>query len=226
MQIDCTKDPCAAAKAAQTYCDDTGIPPSGPAIAFTGVGQQPGCGGDYCFDGAYLSGQGGSYCYCPKAMQQGLAAADASQGNFICACPQGTTPLGTSGGAEYTCMCPSGVPMNADGSCPPAPPAQAQAPVCQCPNNQVSSVSAGNACACGCAEGLTKSGDQCVAPCAQAGQIMLAGGSCCAAAQATSCGTCCPAGMRPDASGSSCVSASAVVPTRKPTTPSAPMRRL
>ena len=157
------------------------------------------CFGDWCFGG-------NNYCYCPQVMQHAniVLLGDATQDNgeayMQCACPGGTTPLGTSGAAAYTCMCPGGLPVNNDGTCPaPCNPS--------CSGGQVAKVSDAKSCTytCSCPAGQTNSGGTCVTPCSDTSQIMLASGTCCAAQQASACGTCCPLGMRPDEKTGGCV---------------------
>jgi hypothetical protein len=126
---------------------------------------------------------------------------------ILCACPEGSHTLSNSGAGAYVCICEeSGLPPNANKECPPAPPK------CEpsCPAGQLTNISDKQTCSyrCDCPDGLTKVGDKCVTPCADTSQVMLAGGACCSALQSTSCGTCCPDGMKPDAHGDSCVSTS------------------
>jgi hypothetical protein len=182
----------------------------------SGVGSWPGCAGDYCFDQGVANGYGGSYCYCPHAMQEvgkdaygfpGYVVCAcpnhmAQLGQYVCGCPQGTTQTG-----PYACICKNGQSILPDGTCPvavgDAAPPQWHA---VCPLNQVaivSNVSTGSY-SCDCAAGLNKVGDSCVTPCADASQVMTAPGTCCSAKQVTACGTCCPEGQVPN--GSACAS--------------------
>ncbi|MBB6308513.1 hypothetical protein [Xanthobacter tagetidis] len=163
------------------------------------------CEGDVCYSDGLLRSGSGTYCYCPAAMQQ-MSWYNLGDGDCYrylhCACPAGTTAVGGAGGAGYMCTCnDTGLPVNADGTCPK--PCN-----CDCPNNLVlvSKDTKSCTCTCGCPQGQTRVGDTCVTPCADPSQLMLEGGTCCAATQATACGTCCPFGMKPDANGQSCVS--------------------
>lgn len=163
------------------------------------------CEGDVCFSDGLLKSGSGTYCYCPQAMQQlnwyNLGDGDCYR-YLSCACPAGSSAVGGAGGAGYMCTCDnSGLPVNADGTCPK--PCN-----CDCPNNLVliSKDTKSCTCNCGCPQGQTRVGDTCVTPCADPAQLMLEGGTCCAPTQATACGTCCPLGMKPDASGQTCVS--------------------
>ncbi|MEP9348816.1 hypothetical protein ABLE88_07725 [Xanthobacter sp. KR7-225] len=175
------------------------------------------CEGDVCFSDGLLKSGSGTYCYCPQAMQQlnwyNLGDGDCYR-YLTCGCPAGSSAVGGAGGSGYMCTCnDTGLPVNADGTCPK--PCN-----CDCPNNLVliSKDAKSCTCNCGCAAGQTRIGDTCVTPCADPGQLMLEGGTCCAPSQATACGTCCPLGMTPDAAGQSCVSA-----LSKPTAPKGPL---
>ncbi|KJC36050.1 hypothetical protein UP09_33460 [Bradyrhizobium sp. LTSP885] len=168
------------------------------------------CQGSFCISATTpgYSGGNSNYCFCPPVMQTWDQYGD-DNGNCIgylsCHCPDGSQALSDSGAGAYICMCPSGSPVSADKTCPPPPPK------CEpsCPAGLLSTISNQQTCSysCDCPAGLTKVGDVCVTPCTDASQVMLAGGACCAASQSTSCGTCCPDGMKPDAHGDSCVSA-------------------
>ena len=122
-------------------------------------------------------------CQCPAPMViQGIvdSASGANQYYAQCTCPNGTTP-GPFAGSKV-CMCANGLAMNANGSCPTPKPA----PLPQPPKPQPPPA------------------------CTIAGTVRLADNSCCAPTQATSCGVCCPAGQKPDATGASCISAQPV----------------
>lgn len=203
--IDCRVDPCAAGP----HSCDLNVPVAGQAVQC--YGGDPGftCQGSFCFSESLFSTGQGNYCFCPPEMQNKdgfMYDIDGSCEYYVrCACPAGTQPLSASGSGAYICMCQdTGLPVNQDGSCPPPPPK------CEpsCPVGQISKINDKKTCSytCDCPSGLTKAGDKCVTPCADASQVMLASGACCAASQATSCGTCCPAGMKLDAGGQSCTS--------------------
>lgn len=219
--IDCRVDPCAV----DPHACNLDVPVAGQSVQCYGGDPGYSCQGSFCFSESLFSTGQGNYCYCPPEMQRpdGFIQ-DVYGGECVyyvrCACPDGTTPLSATGAGAYICMCPGGLPVNADGSCP-APP-----PKCEpsCPAGQTTRISDPQSCTytCDCPDGQTRVGDTCVAPCADAGEVMLAGGACCAASQATSCGTCCPPGMKPDAGGQSCVS---VLAPRLPGGPIAPPQR-
>ncbi len=110
---------------------------------------------------------------------------------FMCVCPPNTKPAGTTGAAQYVCICdnthqPTQPPVktttNPDGIACPVPWTGLP-----CPNGQ------------------TNIGGKCFPTCSS-NQVLLANGTCCDRGQASSCGTCCPSGQVPDSSGS-CVTA-------------------
>ncbi len=149
-----------------------------------------------------------TYCYCPPHMQQMDWFQDASGCiNFLkCACPAGTKPLGATGPQAFLCVCDkTGLPPEADGSCP-------KPVVCNCPPGEVVLAKDDKAgtCTCGCADGQFKLGGKCVAPCGKEGNVMMADGRCCPPSSATTCGTCCPAGLKPSDDGTTCIAHSAV----------------
>ena len=125
------------------------------------------------------------YCFCPAPMQATWikdTAYDTSGEFYIftCACPASTHQTGAVTGIPV-CLCdntnkPMQPPGSLFGMCPPL----------SCPAGQV------------------KINNQCVATCTDPTEIMLSGGQCCNPAQASSCGTCCPAGQSPDAATGSC----------------------
>lgn len=140
-------------------------------------------------------------CFCPKPMQPVWvcnAALDYNCQNngeriFACVCPANTTPAGASTAN------PSGNLVNGVNVCicnNTGRPAEANGP-------------GGNPCPslfpppCPRGETYGPSG-KCVPACA-AGEILLAGGTCCDPSQASSCGTCCPSGQVPDAATGACV---------------------
>jgi len=199
-QITCTPDgPCPRDENGYYHCD-INAPVVGGTVDWDWSSPTPAfaCTGDIC------SG-GNNWCYCPKYMQQADRwLSDPWDGVGIsylkCACPDGH-PLGT-GNLAYICVCDNGQHVGEDGFCPPPPPPCNPS----CPNNQIVAISDKNTCtfSCGCSAGQTNLGDRCVTPCADPGKVLLANGSCCAPEQATSCGTCCPAGMKPDPATGSC----------------------
>ena len=180
------------------------------------------CEGSFCCNGcpSYLGCVPHTICHCPAPMTFKVHQQNQQWDEYLsCDCPDGSHKAG-SGPLARVCLCDnSNKPTLADGSCP-APHACG----CGCPGNQVATSHEkpdGTCdCSCGCAEGQTKVGFSCVTPCADASQILLAGGACCAPSQTTSCGTCCPDGQRPAANGS-CVSST----PPKPFTP-LPSKRL
>lgn len=187
------------------------------------------CDGDICYsDGLLKSGgsTGGNYCYCPSYMQQeGPNIGDGkTPGNcyrFLkCACPAGSSPLSETGAGKFMCVCDStGLPVGPDGKCPK--------PVkCDCPEGEVVLAKDYNAgtCTCGCPKGQFKLDKTCVSPCKAAGQVMLTDGSCCAAGSATSCGYCCPHGMKVSSDGTSCENFSINDPTSPPSMSPAPFQ--
>lgn len=215
QQILCTIDPCPAVG----ECDAS-IPLVGEPNEQCGGDPGYRCQGSVCFSNSlvvpgYDPSDQGYYCYCPPVMQHRPIPAYCHTGDItlgectnylLCQCPENTHSLSSTGAGQYICMCDdSGLVANDDGSCP-APP-----PLCEpsCPAGQVLHINDANACtySCNCPDGLTRAGDKCVTPCTDASQIMLASGACCSPSQATSCGTCCPDGMKPDADGDSCVAA-------------------
>jgi hypothetical protein len=202
--IDCRADPCAAGR----HSCDLNVPVAGQGVQCYGGDPGYACQGSFCFSESLFSSGQGNYCFCPPEMQRPdgfMYDIDGSCEYYVrCACPDGTQPLSASGAGAYICVCPdTGLHVNADGTCPKPPPVCAPS----CPAGQVSHISDKASCSysCDCPAGLTKVGDACVTPCANDSDVMLANGSCCAAAQATACGTCCPAGMTPSADGQSCV---------------------
>jgi hypothetical protein len=204
--IDCRVDPCAAGM----HACNPDVPVAGQGVQCYGGDPGYTCQGSFCFSESLFSTGQGNYCFCPPQMQRHdgfMTDIDGSCEYYVrCACPDGTQPLSASGAGAYICVCPdTGLPLDADGNCPKPPPVCAPS----CPAGQVLNVSDKLACtySCDCPDGMSKAGEKCVTPCADASQVMLENGACCAASQATSCGTCCPAGMKPDANGDSCVSA-------------------
>jgi hypothetical protein len=135
-------------------------------------------------------------CICPAPMQvqwdQGTSQILGDPQDcqyFMCVCPPGSTPAGTTGSAQYVCICgnthqPAQPPIktttNPDGIACPVPLTGLP-----CPNGQ------------------TRTQGQCVQTCAP-NQILLGNGSCCNPAQASACGTCCPNGQSPDAATGNC----------------------
>ncbi|HLH12188.1 MAG TPA: hypothetical protein VKV77_09970 [Methylovirgula sp.] len=109
---------------------------------------------------------------------------------FLCVCPQGSSPAGTTGEAQYVCICQNtGQP--------------AQPPIKTTTNPE------GLPCpvpltGLPCPQGQTRVNGQCEPQCAS-GQILLANGTCCDRSQASSCGTCCPSGQSPDPATGNCV---------------------
>jgi hypothetical protein len=193
----------------------------------SGVGSWPGCAGDYCFDQGVANNYGGSYCYCPQAMQHvsndvygfpgevicSCPNGMTQQGQFVCACPQGITQTGA-----YECTCKNGQSILPDGTCPvavgdAAPPQWKPT----CGLNQVAIVTSVSPAkySCNCDGGFTMVGGNCVSACAAAGQVMTSAGACCSPSQVTACGTCCPQGQVPN--GSTCVTQVKFTPTQHPT---------
>ena len=191
---------------------------NGPSLASAGQGEtedncfnnywlSPHCYGDTCYSADPNRPPDGSptyVCTCPVAMQ--IHMHETEDGGYIaCGCPPGSFQKGNQ------CVCSGGATVNWNGgnvapSCPPAPP---PAPVCAptCGPGQSVAYTDQAACkyTCECPDGQVSADGQCVTPCV-GGEVMLGGGACCKASQATTCGVCCPDGMAPDATGATCVS--------------------
>jgi hypothetical protein len=141
-------------------------------------------------------------CACPAPMtgtwitagnysQWSNIAQDQNCSYFMCECPTGSTLAGNSGASQYLCICqntgqpvqpPGATEFNPDGiPCP--------LPLTGLP----------------CPKGETNVDGKCVSACSS-NEVLLANGTCCAPAQASSCGSCCPSGQVPDTSGA-CVTA-------------------
>jgi hypothetical protein len=188
-----------------------------PGNAVPNPGGDNQCGGGFCCYGcgSYYGCVAPTVCYCPEPMVLKSAGPGTFWGGVLwedyfqyCDCPAGTHKAGT-GALARACLCNgTDVPVNADGTCP-APPPKCETPTCSIPG-QVAYQPDKMSCdyTCGCPAGLVQAGNTCVTPCTDSTQILLASGTCCAPSQATSCGTCCPIGMKPDASGN-CVSPNA-----------------
>ncbi len=198
QQIDCTVSPCPG----QPSYNCSPVDNPNKALwgdAWNGIENQTQCSSDVCVDAGT-----GEYCYCPAAMQHWVTDPFSRLVSYLsCSCPDDLKPLGTTGGAQYVCVCADNTKPRADGSCPPPPPACNPS----CPNNQVATISDRDTCSftCACGSGQTNIGDRCVTPCADEGKVRLANGSCCMADQVTSCGACCPLGMKPDLATGACV---------------------
>jgi hypothetical protein len=132
------------------------------------------------------------YCYCPSPMTV-----------------QQNWEYDPSGDQWYyiSCQCPSGSH--------PAAPGQPTIPMCICENTGRPAQPASNAggpcpnlVGKPCPPGQENVAGRCVTPCANSTQVQLADGTCCDPAQAAACGTCCPAGQRPDPVSGNCTAAS------------------
>jgi hypothetical protein len=212
QHIDCSQRPCASPT--DTNCT------TNPTLIYTGVtsvaddcgnlyAESPYCVGDTCYSQDPNQPSNGSptlVCSCPIAMQLKVEQPSNGQAGFIqCVCPPGSTQKGNQ------CVCPGGATISWNGgdvapNCPPAPPPP---PVCAptCGPGQTVAFSDQSACqySCQCPDGQVSANGKCVTPCA-GGEVMLGGGACCQASQATTCGGCCPDGMTPDATGATCIS--------------------
>ena len=200
VQFDCTKAPCENMNLCSPDVTDK------PWIWGDEWNGQPGtaaCAGSICYNKAVTAG--GAWCFCPPHMQHWVTDINAGNGYdyMICRCPPGQTPLGATGAAAYACVCPGNVKPNSDQSCPPPPPPCNPS----CLNNLVVSLTSKSTCSytCGCPDGQSLVNDKCVTPCAGPGQVLLLNGTCCLPQQTTTCGTCCPSGMKPNAATGSCV---------------------
>jgi len=225
VHIDCSKRPCASDS-------DSNCSPNN-YLQFTGSdGVYDTCGNYYSFDPFCVgstcysqdpnqpdNGSNTYVCSCPVAMQVVERQPSNGQNGYIqCLCPPGSTQKGDQ------CLCPDGTALawngaNVPPSCPFKPPPPLCAP--KCGGGQVANITDKATCAytCQCPDGQVSSGGKCITPCA-GGEAMLAGGACCAASQTTSCGACCPSGMKPDGTGATCVSrALGATPVLTPATP-------
>ena len=168
----------------------------------------PHCYGDTCYSADPNRPPDGNptyVCTCPVAMQ--IHMHETEDGGYIsCGCPPGSFQKGNQ------CVCPGGATVSWNGgdvapNCPPPPPPPAPicAPTCDSGQTVVYSDQAACKYTCQCPDGQVSANGKCVTPCA-GGEVMLGGGACCKASQATTCGVCCPDGMTPDATGATCVS--------------------
>jgi hypothetical protein len=179
------------------------------------------CEGSFCASVDIKTKGTGNYCYCPENMQlKGKVDLGYNCAYYLkCQCRDGE-PLAKEGAGKFVCMCPDGLPLGDNEWC--SKPKKTASCDCSCPNNTVliSKDEKACTCNCGCKEGDVKIGDQCVSQCADASQVMLASGKCCAPSQAAACGDCCPVGMTPDASSGVCMS----LPIKASVTPTGPVQ--
>jgi hypothetical protein len=133
-------------------------------------------------------------CICPPPMQGtwtsfgnyagwGQIVQDPNCSFFTCNCPPDSQAAATSGAGAYVCICnnthqPAQPPIKTTTN-PGGIPCPVPLTGLPCPNGQ------------------TNDAGKCVPTCAS-NQILLANGTCCDPAQASSCGTCCPGGQSPD----------------------------
>ena len=148
-------------------------------------------------------------CFCPYPMQIGWSNAIDNTGSqtidlpyLTCTCPPGTTAASAPGTSTPACLCDSG-PLKGQ-----AAPTSGECPTSGsttgCPTGEIESA---GKCVASCPAGEEASAGKCVASgCSDPTKIQLANGSCCDPAQASSCGTCCPSGQRPDPATGNCIS--------------------
>ncbi len=184
----------------------------------------PPCKDGVCSEASYANpGYSGMACFCPPPMQMVSDGwSDAGVPQWQCRCPRGSTSAGSGSGLSRICLCPDGLPVQANGTC--LPPCQ-----CSCPNNQILKSSSRKSdgtcnCNCGCpADRVLKGGPfgRCELPPCATGQTRLPNGKCCLVSQVTSCGDCCPAGKRPNANPSAFVDTCEIINLQ--VTPSKPI---
>ena len=150
----------------------------------------------------------GQYCFCPSPMtvtavtNYNMDGGDTANGflMYVCQCPSGTTPAGSSGPLAEVCIC--------DNSKQPARPPDKNGVYCQLPLAGLP-----------CPTGQVNIAGQCITPCSDVSQIRLANGACCAPSQTASCGECCPSGQSPDPATGNCTPASKLPQPRPPLQP-------
>lgn len=232
IHIDCSLQSC------QTVTfQDPGQPPvpctNGPSLVSQGILEAPDACGDYHHESPYCvgdlcysqdptqppNGNPTYVCACPAPMQYQYMP-DTPGGYIQCLCPPGSTAQ------NGQCVCPDGSTTgwhgaNAGDFCPPKPKPPVCAPTCAGGQKPVFTDQANCKYTCQCPDNQVEAAGSCVTPCG-AGQVMLEGGTCCAASQVNNCGVCCPEGMKPDATGATCVSRALAAPpllTPKPPKP-------
>jgi hypothetical protein len=148
--------------------------------------------------GADSNCAGDMYCFCPSPMSVvAVPNAFANGGNenngyvmYVCECPKGTKPAGTSGALAEVCICDdTGLPAVPTVKTTTNPDASA------CPPSLTGK---------SCATGQVNYFGKCITPCSNPSEGLTLDGGCCDPTQVTSCGQCCPPGTTPNPATGSC----------------------